>query len=383
MKLPVYLDHHSTTPLDPRVLDVMMPYLTNKFGNASSSDHAYGADAAASVEEARAEIAKALEARPEEIVFTSCATESNNIALIGTMDRYKSRGDHMITCVAEHKSILDTAKHLEMIGKKVTYVSVNSDGTIDLEQLDDAITDNTVLISIMTANNEIGTIHNIAKIGKLAHDRGVIFHTDAAQAVGHIDLNVQNMNIDLMSISAHKLYGPKGIGALYIRSIGPRVKTSPIMFGGGQERNLRSGTHNVPGIVGFSKAVKIAVNEMHIENKRFAKWNLHMRSMLESHGTVNGTLHNRLAYNLNMRFEGIESKAMINSISTKVALSAGSACTTNITEPSHVLLSLGLSEQEAHSSIRLSFGRFTTDEEINFATEQLSKTILKLKQIRA
>lgn len=383
MKLPVYLDHHSTTPLDPRVLEAMMPYLTDKFGNVSSSDHTYGADAAAGVEEARTKIAKTLGARPEEIVFTSGATESNNIALIGTMTRYKNRGDHMVTCVTEHKAILDTAKHLESLGKKITYIPVNDEGNIDLGQLEDSITDRTVLISIMAANNEIGTIHNIVKIGKLAHDRGVIFHTDAAQAAGHIDLNVHDMNIDLMSISAHKLYGPKGVGALYIRGIAPRIKMSSIMFGGGQERNLRSGTHNVPGIVGFAKALVIAVNEMHTENERFSKWNSRVRSELEPHGTVNGTLENRLAHNINMKFQGIESKAIINSVSTQIAISAGSACTTNTTEPSHVLLSLGLSEEDAHSSIRLSFGRFTTDEEITFAIEQLSKAIIKLKRIKA
>lgn len=383
MKLPVYLDYHSTTPLDPRVLEAMMPYLTDKFGNASSNDHTYGADAAASIEESRSKIAKALGARSEEIVFTSCATESNNIALIGTMDRHKNRGDHMVTCVTEHKAVLNTARHLESLGKKVTYVPVNNDGTINLDQLDDAITEKTVIISIMAANNEIGTIHNIAKIGKLAHDRGIIFHTDAAQAAGHIDLNVHDMNIDLMSISAHKLYGPKGVGALYIRGIGPRIKTSPIMFGGEQERNLRSGTHNVSGIVGFAKAFEIAVREMHTENKRFSIWNSHVRSKLEPHGTINGTMNDRLAHNINMRFDGIESKAIINSVSTKVAISASSACTTHTTEPSHVLLSLGLSDEEAHSSIRLSFGRFTTAEEIDFATDQLSKTILKLKQLKS
>lgn len=383
MKLPVYLDYHSTTPLDPRVLETMMPYLTDKFGNASSADHAYGADAAASVEEARSKIAKTLGAKSDEIVFTSCATESNNMALIGTMNRHKNHGDHMVTCVTEHKAVLNTARHLESQGKQVTYVPVNNDGTIDLDQLADAITEKTVLISIMAANNEIGTIHNIAKIGKLAHDRGIIFHTDAAQAAGHIDLNVHDMNIDLMSISAHKLYGPKGVGALYIRGIEPRIKTSPIMFGGEQERNLRSGSHNVPGIVGFAKALEIAVKEMHTETKRFSAWNSHVRSQLESYGTINGTLCDRLAYNINMRFDGIESKAIINSISTKVAISASSACTTHTTKPSHVLLSIGLSEEEAHSSIRLSFGRFTTEEEITFATEHLSKVILKLKQITA
>ncbi len=383
MNLPVYLDHHSTTPLDPRVLESMMPYLTERFGNASSTDHTYGADASAGVEESRLKIAKAIGARPEDIVFTSGATESDNMALIGTMNHYADRGDHMITCVAEHKAVLDAARYLESIGKKVTHIPVDSEGNIDLGQLEAAITEQTVLISIMAANNEIGTIHDIASIGKLAHDRGVIFHTDAAQAVGHIDMNVEDMNIDLMSLSAHKLYGPKGVGALYTRGIRPRVRPSPIMFGGGQERSLRSGTHNVSGIVGFARALEIAILEMHHENEQFAAWSKLVRSELGKYGAVNGTLQNRLQHNVNMRFDGIEGKAVINSISKEVAISAGSACTTQVTEPSHVLLSIGLSEEQAHTSIRLGFGRFNTSDEIDFAIDKISSTITMLEKIRA
>jgi len=383
MKLPIYLDHHSTTPLDPRVLKEMMPYFTEKFGNASSSDHSYGSDAASGVEKSRTQIGRAIGARPSDIIFTSGATESNNMALIGTMNYCANRGNHLITCVTEHKAILDTAKYLESTGKKVTYIPVNYEGNIDIDQLSSAITDKTVLISIMTANNEIGTIHDIAKIGKLAHDCGVVFHTDAAQAVGHVPMDVNDMNIDLMSISAHKLYGPKGVGALYIRGVNPRIHTSPIIFGGGQEKQMRSGTHNVAGIVGFASALEFATREMYNENKRFSAWRSFVRSELEPFGVVNGTMENRLTNNLNMRFEGIESKAIINSISKDVAISAGSACTTQTTKPSHVLLSLGLSESQAHSSIRLGFGRFNTFAEINFAVHKIKSVITLLEKIKA
>jgi len=382
MKIPVYLDHHSTTPLDPRVLEEMMPYLTDRFGNASSVDHTYGSDAAASVEESRTRIARAIGARSSDIIFTSGATESNNLALIGVMNHYADQGNHMVTCVTEHKAILDTAKYLETTGKKVTYIPVSSDGNIDLVQLNNAITDKTVLISIMAANNEIGTIHDIAKIGKLAHDHGAIFHTDAAQAVGHIDMNVNDLNVDLLSLSAHKMYGPKGVGALYIRGVSPKIRTSPIIFGGGQEKQMRSGTHNVAGIVGFARALEIAVQEMHRENSQFSQWNALVRSELASFGIINGTLKNRLANNINMRFEGIESKAIINSISKEVAISAGSACTTQSTEPSHVLLALGLSESQAHSSIRLGFGRFNTSNEIDFVIKKIKSAITILEKIK-
>jgi len=383
LKFPIYLDHHATTPVDPRVLEEMMPYFTGKFGNASSLDHPFGYEASVAVEAAREKIANAIGARHDEIVFTSGATESDNLALIGTMEKYKDRGDHLITCVTEHKAVLDTARHLESLGKKVTYLPVNEYGEIDLEQLKESITDRTVMISIMAANNEIGTIADVAEIGKIAHDLGVIFHTDAAQAVGHIRMNVEKMNIDLMSFSAHKMYGPKGIGALYIRSIKPRVKPEPIVFGGGQERNIRSGTLNVPGIVGFGKAVEIAIKEMDSENMKFKSWtSLMFNKFLKLGAKLNGHPTNRLAHNLNVRFDGIESKAIINSISKKIAISTGSACTTQIVEPSHVLLGIGLNEDQTHSSIRIGCGRFTVDEEIIVATDEIYHAVESLAKIR-
>ena len=253
MKFPIYLDHHATTPMDPRVLDAMIPYFTKKFGNASSMDHPYGHEAAEATEDAREKIAHAIGARHDEMIFTSGATESNNIALIGTMQRYAEKGDHLITCVTEHKAVLDTVKYLEGLGKKVTYLPVSKYGEISIEELESAISDETVMISIMAANNEIGTIADVEAIGRIAHERKVIFHTDAAQAVGHMPVNVQKMNVDLMSFSAHKMYGPKGIGALYVRGVRPRIKPEPIVHGGGQERNIRSGTLNIPGIVGFGQ----------------------------------------------------------------------------------------------------------------------------------
>ncbi len=315
LKFPIYLDHHATTPVDPRVLQEMLPYFSEKFGNASSMDHSFGYDASVAVEIAREKIANAIGARHEEIIFTSGATESDNLAIIGTMEKYKDKGDHMITCVTEHKAVLDTARHLETIGKKVTYLPVNEFGEIDLDLLKKSITDKTIMISIMAANNEIGTIAEIEKIGKIAHDADVIFHTDAAQAVGHIPMNVEKMNLDLMSMSAHKMYGPKGVGALYIRSRNPRVKPDSIMFGGGQERNIRSGTLNVPGIVGFGKALEIASEEMNVENERFHIWATKMLEKFENiGGKLNGHPVKRLSYNLNIYFKGVESKAMINSI---------------------------------------------------------------------
>ena len=383
LKFPIYLDHHATTPVDPRVLEAMMPYFTEKFGNASSLDHPYGNEASVAVENAREKIANSIGATHDEIIFTSGATESDNLALIGTMEKYKEKGDHLITCVTEHKAILDTARHLESLGKKVTYLGVNEYGEIDLEELKDSITDGTVLISIMAANNEIGTIPDISEIGKIAHESGVIFHTDAAQAVGHIPINVEKMNIDLMSFSSHKIYGPKGIGALYIRSVKPRVKPEPIVFGGGQERNIRSGTLNVPGIIGFGKAVELASKEMNSENEKFLQWT---RMMLEKFKEVGGKLNGhptkRLAHNLNVRFPGIEGKAIINSVSKKIAISAGSACTTQIVEPSHVLLAIGLDEEQTHSSIRIGCGRFNTDEEIKLAVDEIYSSIESLAKIR-
>jgi cysteine desulfurase len=382
IKLPIYLDHHATTPLDKRVLDEMMPYFTEKFGNASSLDHPFGYDASVAVEDSREKIANAIGARHDEIVFTSGATESDNIALLGTMQKYADRGNHLITCVTEHKAILDTAKHLEILGKKVTYLPVNEFGEIDLKELEDSITDDTVMISIMMANNEIGTIQDAKAIGEIAHRHDVIFHTDAAQAVGHIPVNVEEMSIDLMSFSAHKMYGPKGIGALYVRGVKPRVKPDGLFYGGGQERNIRSGTLNVPGIVGFGKAVEISQKEMDSENQRFSKWSVMMLEEFEKIGGVlNGHPKHRLTHNLNVYFPGIEGKSIINSVSKEIAISAGSACTTQLVEPSHVLLALGLDEDTTHYAIRIGIGRFNTIDEINYITNEIIQKINNLNKM--
>jgi len=383
IKFPIYLDSHATTPVDPRVFEVMIPYFTENFGNASSLDHSFGYDASVAVQQSRESIAQSIGANMDEIIFTSGATESDNLALIGVMDKNKNKGNHLITCKTEHKAILDTARHLESLGYRVTYLSVDEFGLIDLDELKNSITDQTVLISIMFANNEIGTIQNIAEIGKIAHDHDVYFHTDAAQAVGHIPIDVKEMNIDLMSFSSHKIYGPKGIGALYIRSLLPRVKINSIMFGGGQERNIRSGTLNVPGIVGFAKAIEIAQEEMGSENTKYKKWTNDMLEIFSAvGGKLNGHLENRLAHNLNIRFDGVESKSIINTVSKKLAISAGSACTTDLVEPSHVLLALGLSENQAHNAIRIGCGRFNTCEEIDFAINEILNALESLAKIR-
>ena len=379
---PIYLDHHATTPIDPRVVDAMLPYFTEVFGNASSIDHSYGYDASVAVEVAREKIAKAIGARHDEIVFTSGATESNNIALTGTMEKYKDRGNHMITCVTEHKAILDVTKYLEACGKTVTYLPVDKYGMVNLRELEDAITSRTVMVSIMTANNEIGTIADINKIGKIMRKKNIIFHTDAAQAVGHVPVDVEHMCIDLMSFSAHKMYGPKGIGALYIRGTRPRIKPNPIMHGGGQERNIRSGTLNVPGIVGFGKAMEIAVMEMDAEHSRFNTWtHMMLEAFQQIGGNLNGHPTNRLTHNLNIHFSGVESKAIINSVAQKIAISAGSACTTDNVEASHVLRALGYDEKHAHSSIRIGLGRFNTEEEIEHSVEIISNTVKTLRTI--
>ena len=383
MKFPIYLDHHATTPVDPRVLDEMMPYFTENFGNASSLDHPYGYDASVAVQKSRESIAAAIGASMDEIIFTSGATESDNLAIIGVMKKYSDKGDHLITCTTEHKAVLDTARHLEGEGFKVTYLPVNEFGEVNLEELKAAITEKTVMISIMAANNEIGTIANLEEIGKIAHEHDVFFHTDAAQAVGHIPIDVKKMNIDLMSFSSHKIYGPKGIGALYLRVLKPRVKLDSIMFGGGQERNIRSGTLNVPGIVGFAKAVEISQKEMEKENAKSKRWTDSMlKKFQEAGGKLNGHPEKRLSHNLNVRFDGIESKAIINTVSKKIAISAGSACTTQIVEPSHVLLAIGLSEDQTHSSIRVGCGRFNTDEEIEIAADEIYHAVESLEKIR-
>ncbi len=383
IKYPIYLDSHATTPVDPRVFEVMKPYFTEHFGNASSLDHSFGYDASIAVSQARESLAKSIGCTMDEIIFTSGATESDNLALLGVMDRNKSKGNHLITCVTEHKAILDTAKHLENNGCTVTYLSVDEFGSINLDELRNCITDETVLISIMFANNEIGTISNVAEIGKIAHEYDVLFHTDAAQALGHVPINVKKLNIDLMSMSSHKIYGPKGIGALYIRSIMPRVKINSIVYGGGQERNIRSGTLNVPGIVGFAKAVEIAIDGMDAENVQYKKW---IGKMLERFSAVGGKLNghytNRLVHNLNIRFDGVQSKSIINTVSKKLAISAGSACTSDLVEPSHVLLAIGLSENQAHNCIRIGCNRYNTDEEIDFAIDEILNALESLAKIR-
>jgi len=383
VNFPIYLDHHATTPVDPIVLEEMLPYFSKTFGNASSLDHTFGYEASVAVENSRDKIAQAIGARHDEIIFTSGATEANNLAIIGAMLKNKDKGDHFITCTTEHKAVLDTAKYLEKLGKKVTYLPVNQYGEINLDDLNDAITEKTIMISIMAANNEIGTIADVQEIGKIAHEHNVYFHTDAAQAVGHIPMDVEKMNIDLMSISAHKMYGPKGLGALYVRSDDPMVMLEPIVHGGGQEENIRSGTLNVPGIVGFGKAVEISQKEMNKEDQRFKPWTDSMlQKFQEIGGKQNGHPEKRLTHNLNVRFDGIESKAIINSVSKKIAISAGSACTTEIVEPSHVLLAIGLDESETHNSIRIGCGRFNTDEEIQTATNEIYSAVELLKKIK-
>ena len=380
---PIYLDSHATTPVDPRVFEEMRPYFTEIFGNASSLDHSAGHTASATVKDARWRIAKHIGADADDIIFTSGATESDNLALKGVMEKNSDRGDHLITCVTEHKAVLDTARHMEKSGRKVTYLPVDEFGLVDPESVNEAITGKTVMISIMLANNEVGTLTDAAEIGRIARDSGVMFHTDAAQAVGHVPIDVQKMNIDLMSFSSHKIYGPKGIGALYVRGIMPRVKISPMIDGGGQEKNLRSGTLNVPGIVGFAKAVEIAHGEMEQENARYRQWTGMMLEKLSAAGAkLNGHPTRRLAHNLNVRFEGIEGKAIINSVSKKIAISAGSACTTQAVEPSHVLLALGLSKEQAHSAIRIGCHRFNTDEQIALTVDEIRRTVKLLASIR-
>jgi cysteine desulfurase len=384
IKRPIYMDSHATTPVDPRVLEAMLPYFSDTFGNAGSIDHAYGAVAAEAVKKAREQCAHTLNAHPEEIIFTSGATESDNIAILGVAEQYAAKGDHIITCVTEHKAVLDTCKHLQKTGNSVTFLPVDQYGLVDPGQVEDAITEKTVLISIMTANNEIGTIAPIKEIGAIAHKHGVIFHTDAAQAVGHIPMDVKEMNIDLLSFSGHKIYGPKGIGGLYVRRSNPRVKPSPIVFGGGQEKGMRSGTLNVPGIVGIGKALSVAEKEMGKEEKRFRQWTTQMfDAFKDAYPSVmlNGHRTRRLAHNLNVCFSGIESRALIHLLKDNIAISSGSACTTTNVEPSHVLLAIGRTEMQSHTAVRVGLGRFTNKHEVDYATQSVIQKCKKLKKM--
>jgi cysteine desulfurase len=377
------MDNHATTPLDSRVLEAMMPYLTQDFGNPASTDHLYGARASDAVERSREQLAKTINASPHEIIFTSGATEADNLAIQGIARAHSTEGKHIITCTTEHKAVLDPLKHLESAGWKVTYVPVDSHGILDIDKLRSSITDDTVLISVMFANNEIGTIAPMAEIGSLAKKHGILFHTDAAQAVGHIPVDVQQLGIDLMSVSAHKAYGPKGIGALYVRSHKPRVKLSPILLGGGQERGMRSGTLNVPAIVGMGEAFEISRRELGGEAKRLVSWTQKMRNVFESSvgACINGHPSERLPHNLNVYFPGIESKALIQSVKSQVAISASSACTTEEVEPSHVILALGYKPERAHSSVRFGLGRFNTEQEVEFAIDCVLRGVQHLTRI--
>jgi cysteine desulfurase len=385
--LPLYMDNHATTPLDPRVLDAMMPYFTGKFGNAASRNHQFGWEAEQAVETARGQIAKLIGATAREIIFTSGATESNNLALKGIAEMYREQGNHIITQVTEHKAILDTCKKLEKMGYRVTYLPVQADGLIDLDDLRRAIVTEgagkTILVSLMFANNEIGVVQPIAEIGKICHEKGVIFHTDAVQAVGKIPVDVQKMNIDVMSLSAHKLYGPKGVGALYVRRRNPRVQITEQINGGGHERGMRSGTLNVPGIVGLGKACEIAGEEMEAESKRLTELRDYLRAKLENaldYVQVNGNMEHHLPGNLNMSFVYVEGESLLMGIND-IAVSSGSACTSATLEPSYVLKALGLGDDVAHSSIRFGLGRFNTKAEVDYVADKLIDVVLKLREL--
>jgi cysteine desulfurase len=381
--LPIYMDNHATSPMDPRVLEAMMPYFSQKFGNAASRNHSFGWEAEQAVEHAREQIAKLIGATAKEIIFTSGATESNNLAIKGIAEMYKERGNHIITQVTEHKAVLDTCKRLEKYGYRVTYLPVKADGLIDIEDLRRAIDDKTILVSIMFANNEIGVIQPVAEIGKLCHEKGVIFHTDAVQAVGKVPVDVNAMNIDVLSLTAHKLYGPKGVGALYVRRRNPRVQISAQLDGGGHERGMRSGTLNVPSIVGLGKACEIAGEEMASEAARLTKMRDHLRHKLESaldYVEVNGSMEHHLPGNLNMSFVYVEGESLLMGIND-VAVSSGSACTSATLEPSYVLKALGLGDDVAHSSIRFGLGRFNTMAEVDYVADKVISIVQKLREL--
>jgi cysteine desulfurase len=382
---PIYMDHHATTPVDPRVLEVMLPYFTECFGNAASVDHEYGGIAKRAVENAREQIAQLIQANsPDEIIFTSGATEADNLAILGVAEQHVNKGKHIITCLTEHHAVLDPCHYLESRGWQVTYLPVNQYGLVDLEALQKAITPQTVLISIMTANNEIGAVAPIAEIGNIARQRGVLFHTDATQAVGHIPMDVAEMNIDLLSMSAHKFYGPKGIGALYVRKVYPRVRLVSQMHGGGHERGMRSGTLNVPGIVGMGKAAEIAGMEMKAEGQRLRALRDQLWEGLQAsiEGVqLNGHPTHRLPHNLNVYIPGVKSRALVVELKHELALSTGSACTTTRVEPSHVILAMGYDKERAKRSVRFGLGRSNTGEVIEYVIELLSKTANHLREI--
>lgn len=383
LKLPIYLDNNATTPCDPRVVEAMLPYFTEKFGNAASRSHAFGWVAEEAVDYAREQVAKLINAETKEIIFTSGATEADNLALKGVFEMYASKGNHIITCTTEHKAVLDTCKHIEKLGGEITYLPVKADGLIDLSELEKAVTPKTILIAIMYGNNEIGVVQPIRDISAIARKHGVLFFTDATQAVGKIPVDVQADGIDLMAFSAHKMYGPKGVGALYVRRKNPRVKVTAQMDGGGHERGMRSGTMNVPGIVGFGKACEICRNEMETEAAHLSI----LRDKLEKglleleEAYVNGNTEHRLPHVANISFKYVEGEGLMMGFNKNIALSSGSACTSASLEPSYVLKALGLGDDLAHSSLRFGLGRFTTEEQIDYTIGAIKETVLKLREM--
>ncbi len=383
IKLPIYMDNHATTPVDPRVIEEMLPYFNERFGNAASRNHVFGWVAEEGTEQARERIAKLVGASTKEIIFTSGATESDNLALKGVAEMYREKGNHIITAVTEHKAVLDTCKRLEKYGFRVTYLPVMKDGLIDLDDLKRSMDDKTILVTIMAANNEIGVLQPVAEIGKMCKEKGVLFHSDATQAVGKIPIDVNKMGIDLMSISAHKMYGPKGVGALYVRRKSPRVQVSPIIDGGGHERGMRSGTLNVPGIVGLGKACEICMQEMPEESKHLSGLRDRLKDRILAgldEVYINGSMEHRLPHNLNMSFAYVEGESLLMGIND-VAVSSGSACTSATLEPSYVLKALGTGDDLAHSSIRFGIGRFNTEAEVDYVADRLIETVRRLREL--
>lgn len=383
LKTPIYLDYAATCPVDPRVVDKMIPYFGEHFGNAASRTHAFGWAAEEAVDDARERVAAACGATGKEIAFTSGATESNNLAIKGVAEYNRDKGNHIITVVTEHKAVLDTAKHLERQGFDVTYLGVDDQGLVSLEELENAITDKTTLVSVMFANNETGVIQPVAEIGAICRKHKVLFHTDAVQAFCKVPIDVDAMNIDLMSISAHKIYGPKGVGALYVRRRKPRVRISPQIHGGGHERGNRSGTLNVPGIVGFGEAVRLAQEALPGEAKRILELREHLRERLDAeipHAILNGSLEHRLPGTLNMSFAYVEGESLLMGLK-EIAISSGSACTSASLEPSYVLRAMGLDDELAHSSLRITIGRFTTREEVDYVVELIKSNVERLREM--
>jgi cysteine desulfurase len=383
LKLPIYLDNNATTPMDPRVLEAMIPYFTEHFGNAASRNHPFGWQAEEAVDYAREQVAKLIGADPKEIIFTSGATEGDNLGIKGVYEMYASKGNHIITCTTEHKAVLDTCKHIERSGGEVTYLEVNPEGLIDLKELEAAIKPTTILIAIMYANNEIGVVQPVKEISTIARKHGVLFFTDGTQAVGKIPVDVNKDGIDIMAFTGHKMYGPKGVGALYVRRKNPRVKVTAQMDGGGHERGMRSGTLNVPGIVGFGKACELARLEMADDAARLSK----LRDKLETallqleEAYVNGSREHRLPHVSNISFKYVEGEGLMMGFNKNIALSSGSACTSASLEPSYVLKALGLGDDLAHSSLRFGLGRFTTEEQIDYTIKAVSETVLKLREM--